>query len=105
MVMKFIGDRLVRKEGPRLVQGRGRYVGQPRATTPRRTRALIDVSWEPLASVQDPTAPGDARVHDDIPDNLAGRVTLSCGDVASALAAATAVRSPAPGEGVAAHRS
>src|SRR5438105_4400270 len=88
MVMKFIGDRLVRKEGPRLVQGRGRYVGQPRATTPRRTRALIDVSWEPLASVQDPTAPGDARVHDDIPDNLAGRVTLSRGDVASALGAA-----------------
>jgi len=83
---------------------RGRYVGQPRATTPRRTRALIDVSWEPLASVQDPTAPGDARVHDDIPDNLAGRVTLSCGDVASALAAATALRPPAPGEGVAAHR-
>ena len=25
--MKFIGDRLLRKEDPRLVQGRGRYVG------------------------------------------------------------------------------
>src|SRR5439155_19590323 len=51
-------------------------------------RTLIDVSWEPLPSVQDPTAPGWARVHDDIPDNLAGRVTLSRGDVASALRAA-----------------
>src|SRR5438105_14682779 len=51
-------------------------------------RALIDVSWGPLPSVQDPTAPGDARVHDDIPDNLAGRVMLSHGDVTAALAAA-----------------
>src|SRR5438552_15824368 len=25
--VKFIGDRLLRKEDPRLVQGRGRYVG------------------------------------------------------------------------------
>ncbi|HEX3179102.1 MAG TPA: xanthine dehydrogenase family protein molybdopterin-binding subunit [Methylomirabilota bacterium] len=171
--MKFIGDRLLRKEDPRLVQGRGRYVGDIRlpgmleaaivrsphaharivaidreralkapgvvgvltfadlgeAARPlpivpphaalrgknfqllaeRRAcfvgeavavvlaesrqaaadaRALIDVSWEPLPAVQDPTAPGEARVHDDIPDNLAGRVTLSRGDVAAALAAA-----------------
>src|SRR5437773_24392 len=172
--MKFIGDRLLRKEDPRLVQGQGRYVGditlpgmlhaaivrsphaharilgidasraleapgvaglvtfadlgaaaaRPFAIVPPHAalrgknffvlagdrarfvgeavavvlaesryaaedaRTLIDVSWEPLASVQDPTAPGDARVHDDIPDNLAGRVTLSRGDVASALRAA-----------------
>src|SRR5207237_5790056 len=51
-------------------------------------RALVDVSWEPLASVQDPAAPGEARVHDDIPDNLAGRVTLSHGGVDAALGAA-----------------
>jgi len=25
--VKFVGDRLLRKEDPRLVQGRGRYVG------------------------------------------------------------------------------
>jgi carbon-monoxide dehydrogenase large subunit len=25
--VKFIGDRLLRREDPRLVQGRGRYVG------------------------------------------------------------------------------
>src|SRR5438552_75198 len=172
--MKFIGDRLLRKEDPRLVQGHGRYVGditlpgmlhaaivrsphaharilgidasraleapgvagvvtaadlgevaaRPFAIVPPHTalrgknfcmlasdrarfvgeavavvlaesryaaedaRALIDVSWEPLASVQDPTAPSGARVHDDIPDNLAGRVTLSRGDVTAALAAA-----------------
>jgi CO/xanthine dehydrogenase Mo-binding subunit len=171
--VKFIGDRLLRKEDPRLVQGRGRYVGditlsgmlhaaivrsphahariagidaaraleapgvvgvmtfadlgdarRPLAIVPPHAalrgknfhllagdrarfvgeavavvvaesryaaedaRALIDVSWEPLPSVQDPTAPGAARVHEDIPDNLAGRVTLSRGDVAAALRAA-----------------
>ncbi len=171
--MKFIGDRLLRKEDPRLVQGRGRYVGDialpgmlhaaivrsPHAhariaaidtaralTAPgvvgvvtfadlgdaaralpivpphaalrgknfsllagdrarfvgeavavivaesryaaEDARALIDVAWEPLPSVQEPTAPGPARVHDDISDNLAGRVSLSRGDVAAALSAA-----------------
>jgi carbon-monoxide dehydrogenase large subunit len=25
--VKFVGDRLLRKEDPRLIQGRGRYVG------------------------------------------------------------------------------
>jgi aerobic carbon-monoxide dehydrogenase large subunit len=162
--VKFVGDRLLRKEDPRFVQGRGRYVGdialpgmlhaaivrsphaharivaidasrareapgvagvvtfadlgdaaRPLPIVPPHAalrgknfqllagdrarfvgeavavvlaesryaaedaRALIDVSWEPL--------PLD-RVHDDIVDNLAGRVTLSRGDVTSALAAA-----------------
>jgi carbon-monoxide dehydrogenase large subunit len=171
--VKFIGDRLLRKEDPRLVQGRGRYVGdialpgmlhaaivrsphaharilgidasralespgvagvvtfadlgdaaRPLPIVPPHAalrgknfhllagdrarfvgeavavvladsryaaedaRELIDVTWEPLPSVQDPAARGPARVHDDVPDNLAGRVTLSRGDVASALAAA-----------------
>ena len=171
--MKFIGDRLLRKEDPRLVQGRGRYVGdialpgmlhaaivrsphaharivaidaeralkapgvagvvtyvdlgdaaRPLPIVPPHAglrgknfhllagdrarfvgeavavvladsryaaedaRALIDVAWEPLPSVQEPTAPGSARVHDDIPNNLAGRVTLSRGDVTAALNAA-----------------
>jgi len=152
--VKFIGDRLLRKEDPRLVQGRGRYVGDialpgmlhaailrsphaharigaidaqraskalgvvsvvtfadlndaarplpivpPHAALSGKNfsllagdrarfvgeavavvvaesrdaaedaRALIDVAWEPLPSVQEPTAPGAARVHDDIPDN------------------------------------
>src|SRR5262249_20218659 len=52
-------------------------------------RGLIDVDWKPLPSVQDPATPaGPARVHDDVADNLAGRVTLRRGDVAAALAAA-----------------
>ncbi len=171
--MKFVGDRLLRKEDPRLVQGRGRYVGDitlpgilhaaivrsphaharigaidaaralkapgvagvvtfadlGEATRPlpivpphaalrgknfhllagdrvrfvgeavavvvaesryaaEDARTLIDVDWEPLPSVQEPPAPGPARVHDDIPDNLAGRVTLSRGDVTAALSVA-----------------
>ena len=171
--MKFIGDRLLRKEDPRLVRGRGRYVGDitlpgllhaailrsphahARIGAIDATRALkspgvvgvltfadlgdaarplpivpphaalrgknfmllaadrarfvgeavavvvaerrdaaedarerIDVAWEPLPSVQEPIAPGPARVHDDVPDNLAGRVTLARGDVTAALAAA-----------------
>ena len=171
--MKFIGDRLLRKEDPRLVQGRGRYVGdiglpgmlhaaivrsphaharigaidavralkapgvagvvtfadlgeaaRPLPIVPPHAalrgknfhllaggrvrfvgeavavvvadsrhaaedaRTLIDVAWEPLPSVQEPTAPGPARVHDDVSDNLAGRVTLSRGDVTAALKAA-----------------
>jgi len=168
--VKFIGDRLLRKEDPRLVQGRGRYVGDialpgmlhaailrsphahARIGRIDATRALkvpgvagvfthadlgdaarplpivpphaalrgknfsllagdrarfvgeavavvvaesrgaaedarerIDVVWEPLPSVQEPTAPGTAHVHDDIRDNLAGRVTLARGDVTAAL--------------------
>jgi carbon-monoxide dehydrogenase large subunit len=171
--VKFIGDRLLRKEDPRLVQGRGRYVGDialpgmlhaailrsPHAHArfgaidPARAmeipgvvavvtfadlgeaarrlpivpphaalrgknfsllagdrarfvgeavavvvaesryaaedaRERIDVAWEPLPSVQEPTAPGPASVHDEIPDNLAGRVTLARGDVRAALGAA-----------------
>jgi len=168
--VKFIGDRLLRKEDPRLVRGRGRYVGDitlpdmlhavilrsphahARIGAIDATRALevpgvagvithadlgdaarplpivpphaalrgknfsllagdrarfvgeavaavvaesrsaaedarerIDVAWEPLPSVQEPTAPGPARVHDDIRDNVAGRVTLARGDVTAAL--------------------
>ena len=175
--MKFVGDRLLRKEDPRLVRGRGRYVGdialpgmlhaaivrsphaharivaidiaraarapgvvgvvtardlgdavrplpivpphpalrgknfhllaQDRARfvgeavavvladTRERAedaRALVEVAYEPLPSVQDPSAPGlgpgSALVHDDVPDNLAGRITLSCGDVSAALPSA-----------------
>ena len=169
--MKFVGDRLLRKEDPRLVQGRGRYVGdialpgmlhaailrsphahariatidaaRARAATgvaavltfadlddaARRplpvipphpalrarnfhllardrarfvgeavavvladsryaaedARELIEVDWEPLPSAQDPNAATAAAVHDDIPDNRAGRVTLARGDVDAAL--------------------
>src|SRR5207248_7720156 len=74
---------------------RARFVGEAVAVVLADTRyaaedarALIEVAYEPLPSVQEPTAPGSARVHDDIAGNLAGRLTLSRGDVTTALAAA-----------------
>src|SRR5262249_51194608 len=48
-------------------------------------RERIRVEYEPLPSAQDPTSPAGAPVHDDIPDNLAGRVTLARGSVETAL--------------------
>ena len=174
--MKFIGDRHLRKEDPRLVQGRGRYVGdivlpgmlhaailrsphaharvgaidveQARVATgvaavvtfadlgaasrplpvmpphpalraknfhllagdrvrfvgeavavvlaesryaAEDARERIRVAYEPLPSVQDPSARGNALVHDDVADNLAGRVTLARGDVEAALRGAPRV--------------
>jgi aerobic carbon-monoxide dehydrogenase large subunit len=171
--VKFIGDRLLRKEDPRLVQGRGRYVAditlpgmlhaaivrsphaharvtaihaerarkaagvagvatfadlgdaaRPLPVVPPHpalraknfhllagervrfvgeavavvladsrhaaedARTLVDVEYDVLSSVQDPTRPGSACVHDDVPDNLAGRVTLARGDATAALQAA-----------------
>jgi CO/xanthine dehydrogenase Mo-binding subunit len=78
-----------------LADDRARFVGEPVAVVVAESphvaedaREAIDVAWEPLASVQEATAPGMARVHDEIPDNLAGRVTLARGDVSAALAAA-----------------
>src|SRR3989442_5007852 len=74
-----------------LASDRARFVGEAVAVVLAESRyaaedarTLIDVSWEPLPSVQDPTAPGRARVHQDIPHNLAGPVKLSRRDVASA---------------------
>jgi CO/xanthine dehydrogenase Mo-binding subunit len=80
----------------RLLAGdRTRFVGEAVAVVvadsryaAEDARALVDVTWEPLPSVQEATGPGPARVHDDVPDNVAGRVTLSRGDVTSALSAA-----------------
>ncbi len=173
--MKFVGDRHLRKEDPRLLTGRGRYVGDialpgmlhaallrsPHAHARIRVvdgararehpgvvdvvsfadlggagrplpivpphpelrgrnfcalagdrtrfvgeavavvvadsryaaedaRELIDVDYEPLPSAQT-LAAGAAAVHQELPDNLAGRVTLSSGDVEAALAASPRV--------------
>ncbi len=175
--MKFVGDRYLRKEDPRLLTGRGRYVGditlpgmlhvvllrsphaharihrvdaararehpgvadvvtfadlgpaaRPLAMVPPHAelrghnfsllagdrarfvgeavaavvadsryaaedaRELIEVEYEPLASAQT-LAPGAPAVHDDIPDNVAGRVTLTRGDVEAALSASPRVAS------------
>src|SRR5262245_1862822 len=77
-----------------LAGDRARFVGEAVAVVVAEGRGAaedarerIDVAWEPLPSVQEPTAPGPARVHDDIPDNVAGRVTLARGDVTAALGA------------------
>ena len=60
---------------------RARFVGEAVAVVVAESqyaaedaRERIRVTYEPLPSVQDPTAPTDALVHDDIPDNLAGSV-------------------------------
>jgi carbon-monoxide dehydrogenase large subunit len=78
-----------------LAGDRARFVGEAVAVVVAESRsaaedarALVDVAWEPLSSVQEPTVAGAARVHDDVADNLAGRVTLSRGDVTAALAGA-----------------
>src|SRR5947207_3875475 len=81
-----------------LAGDRARFVGEAVAVVLADTRyaaedarALVDVAYEPLPSVQEPTAPGSALVHDDIAGNLAGRLTLSRGDVEAALRAAPRV--------------
>ena len=81
-----------------LASDRARFVGEAVAVvvaesreTAEDARELIEVAWEALPSVQDPSRPGTAVVHEDIADNLAGRVTLARGDVAAALAAAPRV--------------
>jgi carbon-monoxide dehydrogenase large subunit len=78
-----------------LAGDRARFVGEAVAVVVAESRyaaedarALVDVAWEPLPPVPEPSAPGPARVHDDVPDNLAGRVTLARGEVAAALQAA-----------------
>ena len=175
--MKFVGDRQLRKEDPRLLTGRGRYVGdlalpgmlhavllrsphahaRVRRVSADRARAhpgvvdvvtfadlggagraypmvpphpelrghnfaplagdrvrfvgeavaavvadsrytaedardLLEVDYEVLPSAQS-LAPGAPAVHDDSPDNLAGRVTLARGDVEAALRGAPRVAS------------
>jgi len=71
---------------------RARFVGEAMAVVLAESRYAaedarerIRVAYEPLPSAQDPGAPGGPRVHDDIADNLAGRVTLARGDVETAL--------------------
>jgi carbon-monoxide dehydrogenase large subunit len=81
-----------------LAGDRARFVGEAVAVVlaasryaAEDARERIEVAYAPLPSVQDPGDPGPARVHDDIPDNLAGRVTLARGDVEAALRAAPCV--------------
>ncbi len=81
-----------------LASDRVRFVGEAVAVVLAESpsaaadaRALVDITYEPLPSMQEPGDRSGPAVHDDIPDNLAGRVTLSRGDVDAALKAAPRV--------------
>jgi len=74
-----------------LADDRARFVGEVVAVvvadsryTAEDARELVDVEYAPLPSAQT-LAPGTPAVHDDVPDNLAGRVSLARGDVEAAL--------------------
>ncbi len=78
-----------------LAAGRVRFVGEAVAAVVADSRYAAEdaaervrVEYEPLPSVQDPRRPGPVPVHDEVPDHLAGEVTLRRGDAAAALAAA-----------------
>jgi carbon-monoxide dehydrogenase large subunit len=80
-----------------LADGRARFVGEPIAAVVADTRyaaedarELVEIEYEPLPSAQT-LAPGAPSVHDDVADNVAGRVTLVRGDVEAALRAAPRV--------------
>jgi carbon-monoxide dehydrogenase large subunit len=80
-----------------LADGRARFVGEPVAAVVADTRyaaedarELLEVEYEPLPSAQT-LASGAPPVHDDVPDNVAGRVSLVRGDVEAALRAAPRV--------------
>jgi carbon-monoxide dehydrogenase large subunit len=82
-----------------LAGDRARFVGEPVAAivaenryAAEDARELVDVEYEPLPSAQT-LEPDTPAVHDDIPDNVAGRVTLARGDVEAALRAAPRVAS------------
>jgi aerobic carbon-monoxide dehydrogenase large subunit len=82
-----------------LAGDRVRFVGEPVAAVvadsryaAEDARELIEVEYEPLPSAQI-LGPGGPAVHDAVPDNVAGRVTLARGDVEAALRAAPRVAS------------
>ena len=82
-----------------LAGDRARFVGEPVAAVvadsryaAEDARELIAVDYEPLPSAQT-LAPGAPPVHDEIRDNVAGRVTLARGDVDAALRASPRVAS------------
>src|SRR5262249_61681205 len=75
-----------------------RYVGEPLAIVIAQTRylaedavAAVTMDFEPLPAVVDlerALAPGSARVHDDLSDNIAAQVRQTKGDYAAARASA-----------------
>ena len=82
-----------------LAGARARFVGEPVCAivadsryAAEDARELVDVEYDPLPSAQT-LAAGAPAVHDDIPDNVAGRVTLTRGDIEAALRASPRVAS------------
>jgi carbon-monoxide dehydrogenase large subunit len=83
-----------RTQGP-LARGKVRHAGEPVAMVVAESRyiaedavAEVAVEWDPLpvaAHLEQAAAPGAARVHDDLPDNVAARVRQTKGDYASAV--------------------
>jgi len=80
-----------------LAVGRARFVGEAVAAVvadsryaAEDARELVHVDYEPLPSAQG-LGPGEPAVHDDVPDNVAGRVVLTRGDVETVLASAPRV--------------
>jgi aerobic carbon-monoxide dehydrogenase large subunit len=83
-----------------LAEDRVRFVGEAVAAVIAESRCLaedaseaIHVEYEPLPSVQSLTPPVVATVHDGVPDNVAGTLTLASGDVNAALRIAPRVLS------------
>ena len=76
--VRFVGEAVA------VIVAESRYAGED-------ARDLVEVEYEPLPSAQG-LGPAEPAVHDDVPDNVAGRVTLACGDVEAALRSAPRVR-------------
>jgi carbon-monoxide dehydrogenase large subunit len=75
--VRFVGEAIA------AVVAESRYAGED-------ARDLMVVEYEPLPSAQG-LGPTEPAVHDDVRDNVAGRVRLARGDVEAALRAAPRV--------------
>jgi carbon-monoxide dehydrogenase large subunit len=86
---------------PPLAKDKVRYAGEPVAVVIAESRALaedaldfIKVDYEPLPVVVDleeAAAPGAARIHEDLPDNIAAHVVQEKGSYAQAAAQAALI--------------
>ncbi|SNR46684.1 aerobic carbon-monoxide dehydrogenase large subunit [Blastococcus mobilis] len=85
------------RTGYALANGEVNHLGEPVVMVVARDRYIaedaaerIRVTYEPLAPVVGIEAArhAETRVHDDVPDNVAGVIRQECGDVDAALAAA-----------------
>jgi carbon-monoxide dehydrogenase large subunit len=82
-------------EWPALARGKARFVGEAMVAVVAENRALaedaaalVDVEWEPLDAVTNldrALEAGSPLVHDEWPDNVYQRVSVSAGDVAAAF--------------------